>query len=75
MKNVSEEDLVTIWLKGFFSGMETGIKSVATMLQNAEEHEAPCPPETRKYLVIFGRAIEKSATQWAQIKMDQMEPE
>jgi hypothetical protein len=55
------QELVGIWIAGYFSGYEEGIKHVASILKNAKEHDCPISDECADIFVALGTQLEQRA--------------
>lgn len=65
MNDKEKQARVRIWLKGYVCGAESGIKSIGSLLKNAEKREAPCPAEVQEWLIAFGEVFERDAAKMA----------
>jgi hypothetical protein len=53
--------LIDMWMAGYFTGYEQGIKQVGWLLRNAKKHDCPIPDELADIIVAMGVQLEQQA--------------
>jgi hypothetical protein len=70
-----KQQLVNVWVAGYFTGFEKGIKQAAWMLRKAKEHHCPVPDECADALVAMGIALKKQANKMTHEEADALREE